>query len=167
MARSPPAKRWIVEPANAACNGSSSSPASRRRMRMSKASMGSSAMNAGTSTGSGGWSKPVIVEDWRRDDNECRPHSSLGNRMPREFALAGLSPRRQLTARQFFMPFLQKERSVIPAERVAVAASSASTDAAPSRTRCAEPDGLASLPSATAPVPALANPNSPPTHKSA
>jgi putative transposase len=34
----------------------------------------------------------VIVEDWRRDYNEERPHSSLGQRTPREFALAAAAP---------------------------------------------------------------------------
>jgi putative transposase len=29
-----------------------------------------------------------IVEAWRRDYNEVRPHSSLGNRTPKEYALA-------------------------------------------------------------------------------
>ena len=33
-----------------------------------------------------------IVEDWRRDYNEERPHSSLGDRTPREFALAAAAP---------------------------------------------------------------------------
>jgi putative transposase len=34
----------------------------------------------------------TIAEDWRRDYNEVRPHSSLGNRTPREFALAAAAP---------------------------------------------------------------------------
>jgi putative transposase len=34
----------------------------------------------------------VIVEDWRRDYNEERPHSSLGQRTPLEFALAAAAP---------------------------------------------------------------------------
>jgi putative transposase len=29
-----------------------------------------------------------IIEDWRKDYNEVRPHSSLANRTPREYALA-------------------------------------------------------------------------------
>ena len=33
------------------------------------------------------------VEEWRRDYNECRSHSSLDNRTPREFALAAAAPR--------------------------------------------------------------------------
>jgi putative transposase len=34
----------------------------------------------------------VIVEEWRHDDNEERPQSSLGQRTPREFALAAAAP---------------------------------------------------------------------------
>ena len=34
----------------------------------------------------------VIVEEWRRDYNEERPHSSLDDRTPREFALAAVAP---------------------------------------------------------------------------
>ncbi|PYV15267.1 MAG: hypothetical protein DMG21_15550 [Acidobacteria bacterium] len=30
-----------------------------------------------------------VVEAWRRDYNEGRPHTSLGNRTPQEFAGAG------------------------------------------------------------------------------
>ncbi len=32
------------------------------------------------------------IEEWRCDYNEYRPHSSLGNRTPREFALAAAAP---------------------------------------------------------------------------
>jgi len=32
------------------------------------------------------------IEQWRQDYNEQRPHSSLGNRTPREFARAAASP---------------------------------------------------------------------------
>jgi putative transposase len=32
------------------------------------------------------------IEEWHYDYNECRPHSSLGNRTPREFALAAAAP---------------------------------------------------------------------------
>lgn len=32
------------------------------------------------------------IEEWRCDYNECRPHSSLGNQTPREFALAAAAP---------------------------------------------------------------------------
>ena len=35
-----------------------------------------------------------IVEQWRQDYNEQRPHSALGNQTPREFALAAASPPR-------------------------------------------------------------------------
>ena len=34
----------------------------------------------------------TIVELWRQDYNEARPHSSLGNQTPREFALAAAAP---------------------------------------------------------------------------
>jgi putative transposase len=34
----------------------------------------------------------TLVELWRQDYNECRPHSSLGNRTPREFARAAAAP---------------------------------------------------------------------------
>jgi len=34
----------------------------------------------------------TIAEDWRRDYNEVRPHSALGNRTPREFALTAAAP---------------------------------------------------------------------------
>jgi putative transposase len=33
-----------------------------------------------------------LIEDWRRDYNEVRPHSSLANRTPREFAMAAAGP---------------------------------------------------------------------------
>ena len=34
----------------------------------------------------------MIVEDWRQNYNESRPHSSLGNRTPHEFARAAAAP---------------------------------------------------------------------------
>jgi putative transposase len=34
----------------------------------------------------------TLVELWRQDYNECRPHSSLGNRTPCEFARAASAP---------------------------------------------------------------------------
>ena len=34
----------------------------------------------------------TLIEQWRQDYNEQRPHSSLGNRTPREFAQAAASP---------------------------------------------------------------------------
>jgi putative transposase len=34
----------------------------------------------------------TLIEDWRRDYNEVRPHSSLQNQTPREFALAAAAP---------------------------------------------------------------------------
>ena len=34
----------------------------------------------------------TITEDWRRDYNEVRPHSSLGDLTPREFARAAAAP---------------------------------------------------------------------------
>jgi transposase InsO family protein len=36
--------------------------------------------------------RQALVELWRQDYNECRPHSSLGQRTPREFALAAAAP---------------------------------------------------------------------------
>jgi putative transposase len=34
----------------------------------------------------------TLIEDWRQDYNEQRPHSSLDNQTPREFARAAASP---------------------------------------------------------------------------
>ena len=34
----------------------------------------------------------TLIEHWRQDYNEQRPHSSLGNRTPQEFARAAASP---------------------------------------------------------------------------
>lgn len=34
----------------------------------------------------------MLIEDWRRDYNEVRPHSSLENQTPREFARAAAAP---------------------------------------------------------------------------
>jgi hypothetical protein len=57
------------------------------RTRLSKALTARCVRSVSVSTGSSAWPMPVVtIEAWRVEYNTVRPHSSLGNRTPAEYA---------------------------------------------------------------------------------